>query len=91
MCFLPFLSTEDIAQLLLNEEIDLNVVVREYFLVSSAENFTLPTVLHSYCNVPDSYDLSTKKLQIYLYFNRMRYIQMTGIRYVFDMFYGFVF
>ena len=58
----------------------MDVIVREYFLVSSAENFILPNVLHSYCEAPKSYDLPTRELQIFLYFNRMRYIQSTGMR-----------
>lgn len=81
VCFLPFLSTDDIAQLLLNGEINMNVIVREYFLVSSAENFILPKALHPYCEEPKSYNLSSRDLQIFLYFNRMRYIQSTGMRY----------
>ena len=53
---------------------------REYFSVTAAEGFLLPNMLHEYCDEPDSYDVSLHKLQIYLYFNQLRYMRQTGLR-----------
>lgn len=81
VAFMPFLSTEDIASLVLDGTIHFDLTIREYFLVSSRENFVLPNILHKYCVEPLSYDISTKELQLYLYFNQVCYMQRTGLRY----------
>ncbi|XP_057310807.1 uncharacterized protein LOC130648744 [Hydractinia symbiolongicarpus] len=78
--FLPFMSPEAIAEQLINKTLNLDMVVREYFSVSAAEDFLLPPSLHKYCDEPDTYEKEIKELQIYLYFNQLRYMRQTGLR-----------
>jgi len=79
--FLPFLSAEQIADRLINQSISLDISVREYFLLTSTENFLLPNILHEYCDEPLTYDdKSINDLRLYLCFNLLRYIQQVGLR-----------
>ena len=78
--FLPFLSTDFIAERLVDESIHLDICVREYISICSAEQFVLPQILHKYCTEPATYEISLHELQMYLYFNQLRYMQQSGMR-----------
>ena len=79
--FLPFLSTDFIAERLVDESIHLDICVREYITICSAEHFILPQSLHKYCNaMEEGSNISLHELQMYLYFNQLRYMQQSGQR-----------
>lgn len=78
--FLPFLSTDFIAERLVDESIHLDICVREYISICSADQFILPQILHKHCDEPASYELSLHELQMYLYFNQLRFMQQSGMR-----------
>ncbi|XP_065659407.1 uncharacterized protein LOC101234503 isoform X2 [Hydra vulgaris] len=79
--FYPFLSIDALATKVLDGSMDLSMNVREFFAVSSTDNFLLPTVLHKYCDEPIAYDgLTRQELQIYLCFNKLRHMQLESSR-----------